>query len=101
MYSEPIPWRSLEMAGKIDNDFERVKKSKSFDAYYIPTRYPNGLPGGVPSRFYDDPVEAENAELMAKGVIQLVDEKIPIDNWHSIVKLMSLPDSAIHPSGRF
>jgi len=66
----------LEAASKIDKDFSQVTRSKSLDAYYIPTRYPNGLPGGVPSRFYDDPVEAEEAERLARQVIQLVEKKL-------------------------
>jgi len=46
------------MAVNIDADFKRVASAKKLDRYYIPTRYPNGLPGGVPSRYFDDPEEA-------------------------------------------
>lgn len=67
----------IEVAGEIDKDFSEVRKSKSLDAYYIPTRYPNGLPGGVPSRFYDDPEEAAEAERLAREVMRLVDAKFP------------------------
>jgi HEPN domain-containing protein len=41
-----------------------------------PTRYPNGLPGGVPSRYFDDPKEAEEAMKLAKRVIDLVEKEI-------------------------
>jgi HEPN domain-containing protein len=67
----------VEAASKVDKDFTQVERSKSLDAYYIPTRYPNGLPGGVPSRFYDDPLEAEEAERLAREVIRLVEKKFP------------------------
>jgi HEPN domain-containing protein len=46
------------------------------DKYYIPTRYPNGLPGGVPSRYFDDPKEAKEAMELAKRVIELAEKKI-------------------------
>ncbi len=69
----------VEAAEKVDPAFSRVKRSKSLDGYYIPTRYPNGLPGGVPSRFYDDPVEAEEAERLARQVIETVKAAFPGD----------------------
>jgi HEPN domain-containing protein len=47
--------------------------------YCIPTRYPNGLPGGIPSRYFDDPKEAEEAMQLAKSVIKLVERKIEED----------------------
>ncbi|MDY6795246.1 MAG: HEPN domain-containing protein [Actinomycetota bacterium] len=68
----------VEATEKINPGFSRVKRSKSLDAYYIPTRYPNGLPGGVPSRFYDDPTEAEEAERLAGQVIQMVKEEFSV-----------------------
>jgi len=65
-----------EMALEIDPDFKEVVQAKKLDKYYIPTRYPNGLPGGVPSRYFDDPQEAEEAMHLAKRVITLVKRKI-------------------------
>ena len=65
-----------EMASEIDVDFKSILPSKKLDEYYIPTRYPNGLPGGIPSRFYDDPKEAEEAMVLAKQVIDLVEKKL-------------------------
>jgi HEPN domain-containing protein len=65
-----------EMALEVDSDFKEVMQAKKLDKYYIPTRYPNGLPGGVPSRFFDDPKEAEEAMHLAKTVIDLVEKKI-------------------------
>jgi HEPN domain-containing protein len=65
----------VQMAVEIDPDFEEVTVAKKLDGYYIPTRYPNGLPGDIPSRFYDDPKEAKEAMLLAKGVLNLVENK--------------------------
>lgn len=66
----------LRMALEIDSDFQQVVTAKKLDQYYIPTRYPNGLPGGIPSRYYDDPKEAEEAMNLAKKVIEIVERKI-------------------------
>jgi HEPN domain-containing protein len=66
----------LEMTMDIDHDFKEVAQAKKLDKYYVPTRYPNGLPGGVPSRYFDDPKEAEEAMELAKRVIELVEKKV-------------------------
>ncbi|MEM4729639.1 MAG: HEPN domain-containing protein [Thermoplasmata archaeon] len=67
----------LEMAVELDPAFRRVAGAKRLDRYYIPTRYPNGLPGGIPSRHFDDPAEAEDAMRLARAVIELVRKKAP------------------------
>ena len=66
----------LEMTFDISPDFKEVNQVKKLDRYYIPTRYPNGLPGSVPSRYFDDPKEAEEAMELAKSLIGLVEKKI-------------------------
>jgi len=66
----------LEMATELDPGFAEVARAKKLDQYYIATRYPNGLPGGVPSRYFDDPKEAEEAMNLAKRVIELVEGKV-------------------------
>lgn len=66
----------VEMALEIDGDFDNVAQAKKLDKYYILTRYPNGLPGGVPSRYFDDPGEAEEAMLLARNVVMLVESKL-------------------------
>ena len=38
---------------------------RQLDRYYIPTRYPNGLPGGVPAEMYDETDSAAALELVA------------------------------------
>ncbi|MFP3909628.1 MAG: HEPN domain-containing protein [Halobacteriota archaeon] len=66
----------LRIAREIDPDFEEVRGAKRLDDYYIPTRYPNGLPGEVPSKYYDDPEEAKKAVEWTKKILQLVRKKI-------------------------
>ena len=65
-----------EMAVELDPDFKQVASAKKLDRYYIMTRYPNGLPGGVPSRYFDDPEEAEEAMRIARSAIELIEGKI-------------------------
>jgi len=43
------------------------------DRFYIPTRYPNGLPGGVPAEVYDEQ-DAEGAIALATEVLKLVEQ---------------------------
>jgi HEPN domain-containing protein len=66
----------IRIAVEISPDFSVVSGAKKLDIYYIPTRYPNGLPGNVPSRFYTDPDEAQQASDLARSVIELVEQKM-------------------------
>jgi HEPN domain-containing protein len=66
----------LKLATSIDPDFAPLKNAKRLDDYYIPTRYPNGLPGEIPAEYYDDPDEAEKALTWSEKIIKLVREKI-------------------------
>jgi len=66
----------LKMILVIDMDFTEAKDAKKLDEYYYITLYPNWLPGDVPSRFFDDPDEAEEAMCLAKSVVELVERKI-------------------------
>ena len=66
----------LALAKEADEDFEKVARAARLDEYYIPTRYPDGLPGGVPSRFYNDPQQAEDAAELAKALVELVRVKL-------------------------
>lgn len=45
------------------------------DRHYIPTRYPNGLPGGIPAEAFDSD-DAEKALRQAQHVIQQVEEAL-------------------------
>lgn len=66
----------LKMASEIDPEFSVLKDAKRLDDYYIPTRYPNTLPGEIPAKYYDDKLEAERALRLASDVIELVKNKI-------------------------
>jgi HEPN domain-containing protein len=63
----------MQWATEAVPEFERVQKAAKLDQYYIATRYPNSLPGGVPSRFYTDPEEAREAMELAKAVLEMVE----------------------------
>lgn len=52
------------------------KTAAKLDEYYIPTRYPNSLPGGVTSRFFTDPVEVKEAQQLTHTVIDTVRQKL-------------------------
>lgn len=45
------------------------------DAYYIPTRYPNGLPDGIPARVFTEKV-ARDALRLAGLTLQVVGQEI-------------------------
>jgi HEPN domain-containing protein len=66
----------LQKAWAADRDFKEVKKAKKLDEYAIRTRYPDSLPGRIPSRYFDDPQEAEEAMHLAREVVELVERKI-------------------------
>ncbi len=46
----------------------RASRWAVLDGYYIPTRYPNGLPDGIPARVYDSQAAAEAVALAAEVV---------------------------------
>jgi len=45
------------------------------DTYYIPTRYPNGLPGGIPSDAFVS-ADAQTAISMAEQVLDTISSKL-------------------------
>ncbi|KPL03710.1 MAG: DNA-binding protein [candidate division Zixibacteria bacterium SM1_73] len=63
-------------ASGFDKEFETLKKmAASLDKYYIPTRYPNGLPGGIPAEAFDKD-DAEKAISLAESVYSFVEERL-------------------------
>ena len=59
-------------AEKYDADFGKLKrKGGALDKYYIPTRYPNGLPGGIPADVYRKE-DSSQAITLAAEVIEIV-----------------------------
>jgi len=63
-------------AQSFDKEFKRIEGiARSIDKYYIPTRYPDALPGGIPSEAFDRG-DAEKAISMAEDVISFVKSKL-------------------------
>jgi HEPN domain-containing protein len=65
-------FRLLRMCSGYDQQFAAAKECKELDEYYIPTRYPNGLPDAVPHLFYTKE-DAEKCVGYAKKIISLVE----------------------------
>jgi len=51
------------------------KEAAALDQYYIPTRYPNGLPGGIPADAYTRS-DADRALTLASSVIDAAGARI-------------------------
>ena len=56
---------------RYDRGLNSLKGVSVLDKYYIPTRYPNGLPGGVPYEAFDEE-DASRAIGLATRVIDRV-----------------------------
>jgi HEPN domain-containing protein len=64
-------------AADFDPAFFDIKvRAATLDKYYIPTRYPNGLPGGIPADAFAKE-DADQALKTAAFVIAKVDGKMP------------------------
>jgi HEPN domain-containing protein len=60
----------------LDTDFRALKpRAAPLDHYYVPTRYPNSLPGGIPAEAFDES-DARRALALAGEVIRLVTTKL-------------------------
>ncbi len=63
-------------ASDFDPSFSKVKSDgAALDKYYIPTRYPDGLPGGIPADAYQRD-DADLAIEKATRIISFVEEKL-------------------------
>jgi len=63
----------LTEAQAVNQTFQAVARARRLDEYYIPTRYPNGLPGDSrPHEFYDEEEASECLEL-ANSVLGLIE----------------------------
>ena len=56
-----------------------VVKVGKLDRFYIPTRYPSGLPGGVPAEVYDES-DSDNAIAMASETVEFVRERLEVSH---------------------
>ena len=61
----------LKHALRYDPDLKEILGAGGLDKYYIPTRYPNGLPGGLPFEAFDE-ADASKAIGMAERVVKHV-----------------------------
>jgi len=66
----------LHKVRALDRDFRGIRSIRKLDDYAIRTRYPDSIPGRIPSRYFIDPAEAEEAMELAREVVQLVGRKI-------------------------
>ncbi|HQN48469.1 MAG TPA: HEPN domain-containing protein [Caldisericia bacterium] len=64
---------------KIDKDFESLRKEiLILDKYYIPTRYPNGLPGGIPAEVFTERDSFETITLSEKALKFIFEKEIEL-----------------------
>lgn len=63
-------------AASLDSELGTIrKKAAPLDKYYIPTRYPNGLPGGIPAEAFEKR-DADRAIEIASEVIDIIERKL-------------------------
>jgi len=63
-------------AAGYDPEFNRLREQASIlDTYYIPTRYPNGLPDGIPATAYNRDA-AEGALRLAQAVTEFIGARL-------------------------
>ena len=43
----------IQRAISLDKKFKTIQNTRTLDLYYIPTWYPNGIPGGLPYEAFD------------------------------------------------
>lgn len=61
--------RLCAAAATFDSEFRVRSRSWSvLDGYYIPTRYPNGLPDGIPADVYTEQAARSAVDLAAEAV---------------------------------
>lgn len=66
----------VEECVRLDSDFRDLKpRAAPLDHYYVPTRYPNSLPGGIPAEAFDE-TDARRALGLAADVIRVVRAKL-------------------------
>ena len=64
--------RLWTMAGQLKPDLkESVKRWAILDTYYIPTRYPNGLPDSIPAKVYTEET-AKAAAALAEEIVSSI-----------------------------
>mgnify|MGYP005839913831 CR=1 FL=1 len=65
-----------EAASAFDQAFTELKwRVTPLDQYYIPTRYPNSLPGGIPAEAFTEH-DSQRALNLAEDALRFVAEKL-------------------------
>ena len=64
----------LRECERFDSSFSTVRPTKELDQYYIPTRYPNGLPGQIPHDYFDTE-DARKCIAHADTLLNFVNER--------------------------
>lgn len=68
--------RLCHLAAKYEDNFlKKVKKWAILDSFYIPTRYPNGLPDSIPAKVYTSDA-AREAVRLAGEIVDYIKEKV-------------------------
>jgi len=63
-------------AASMDKELDEIRRTvATLDKFYIPTRYPNGLPGGIPSEAFEKR-DADRAIEIAEEVIKVIEVKL-------------------------
>jgi HEPN domain-containing protein len=66
--------RLCEAAADYQPEFaEKARRWNLLDSYYIPTRYPNGLPDGIPAEVFTEDA-AQGAVTLAEEAVEWVRE---------------------------
>ena len=67
----------VDLAEDMDISHRMKDELSVLDQYYIPTRYPNGLPGSVPYAVYTER-QAKDAVRAAKDVVAIARKKLSL-----------------------
>ena len=63
--------RLIKECIRVERSFNQLSETKELDQYYVPTRYPNGLPDQIPHRFYNKK-DAEKCVSYARKILKLI-----------------------------
>ena len=68
--------RRHDLEAELEAEFSNLRsRAAPLDQFYVATRYPNSLPGGIPAQAFARP-EAERALEMAREVIAAVRHRL-------------------------
>lgn len=72
-------WELCKIAKSLDESFLEVEnEARSLEKFYIPTRYPDALPGAIPSEAFNEN-DAQSAISMANKINEFVQSKLMIN----------------------